>query len=173
MGLVVVFLQASFGGWDALPDPVGWGLVLAGLVPLRHVLPSGDVAVWLASLAGLVSLPLVVPAVHERLGASGDWAVGLPQTGCCLLLAVSLGTLAERDGEPGDTKVATRFGLLRTAYVVALVGPAVVYGGHVAALLTPLAVLTVVANVTLVYLVFAVSKRDWAAPAAVVPQESP
>ena len=41
MGLVIVFLAARFGGYDALPDPVGWGLVVAGLLPLRRRLPSG------------------------------------------------------------------------------------------------------------------------------------
>ena len=34
MGLVIVVLRAPFGGFDALADPVGWGLVVAGLLPL-------------------------------------------------------------------------------------------------------------------------------------------
>ena len=30
MGLVIVALHAEFGGFDALPDPLGWVLVLLG-----------------------------------------------------------------------------------------------------------------------------------------------
>lgn len=157
MGLVIVFLSARFAGYDALPDPVGWGLVVAGLLPLRSRLPQGGSLVTLAALAGVMSLPLVLPAVSDRLSASGQWGVSVPQTTFCLLLCVSLATLAERAGE----REARRLVALRTGYVVVLVGPVLVYGGGVDALAVPVAVLSVLANVALVYLTFTVSKRPW------------
>ena len=158
MGLVIVVLSARFGGYDALPDPVGWGLVLAGVWPLRARLPQGDYLVALAGLALLLSVPLVLPAVEERLSASGQWGVSVPQTVFCLLLSHSLATLAERADEP---KVAGRLRLLRTAYVAVLAGPVLVYGGGVDTLATPVAVLSVVTNVGLVYLTFSVSRRAY------------
>jgi hypothetical protein len=157
MGLVIVFLHAPIGGYDALPDPLGWALVIAGVWPLRARIPSGDTATTLAVLAGLISLPLVVPSLDERLTPSGQWGVSVPQTVFCLVLAISLSTLAERDSEPE----AKRFALLRTAYIAALIGPVLVYGGGVTALAVPVAVLAVLANVALVYLTFKVSKRSY------------
>jgi hypothetical protein len=162
MGLVIVFLSARFAGYDALPDPVGWGLAVAGLVPLRSRLPQGGSLVTLAAIAGAFSVPLVLPGVNEALAPSGQWAVGIPQTGFCLLLCISLATLTERAGDPE----ATRFGLLRTAYVVVLALPVVVYGGGVDALATPMAVLSVLSNVGLVYYTFKVSRRPYVTDAA-------
>ncbi len=157
IGLVIVFLSARFAGYDALPDPVGWGLVVAGLLPLRARIPLGGSALTLAVIAGLVSLPLVLPAVAARLTPSGQWGASLPQTVFCVVLCTSLATLAER---AGDTE-ARRFGLLRWVFVVVAVGPVLVYGGGVDALTTPVAVLAVLANVVLVYLLFAVSRRGY------------
>lgn len=81
----------------------------------------------------------------------------VPPTTFCLLLCVSLATLAERAGE----REARRLVALRTGYVVVLVGPILVYGGGVDALAVPVAVLSVLANVALVYVTFTVSKRPW------------
>ena len=52
MGLVIVFVSARFGAYDALPDPVGWGLVVAGLLPLRTRIPLGGWSLALAVAAG-------------------------------------------------------------------------------------------------------------------------
>lgn len=168
MGLVIVFLSARFAGYDALPDPIGWGLATAGLVPLRARLPQGGSLLTLAAIAGVVSVPLVVPDVNEALTPSGQWAVGTPQTVFCLLLCISLAALAERAGEPE----ANRFGLLRTAYIAVLVLPVLVYGGGVDVLETPMAVLSVLSNVVLVYYTFKVSRRPYVSDAA-PPSDTP
>jgi hypothetical protein len=157
MGLVIVFLSARFAGYDALPDPVGWGLVLAGVWPLRDRLPQGDYLLALAGLAGVLSVPLVLPSIDERLAPSGQWGLSVPQTAFCLLLCASLATLSERAGE----REAGRFAMLRTAYVAVLAGPVLVYGGGVDALATPVAVLSVLCNVALVYYTFKVSRRAY------------
>ena len=168
MGLVIVFLTARFAGYDALPDPVGWGLAVAGLVPLRNRLPQGDSLLALAVIAGLVSVPLVVPSLNDRLSPSGQWGVGVPQTAFCLLLSISLATLAERAGD----REAARFGLLRTAYIVVLFLPVLVYGGGVKELAIPTALLSVVSNVALVYYTFKVSRRPYVTESAPAPSES-
>lgn len=47
MGLVIVVLVARFGGYDALPDPLGWLLVLWGV----RRLPDPALLLRLAALA--------------------------------------------------------------------------------------------------------------------------
>jgi hypothetical protein len=160
MGLVIVFLSARFAGYDALPDPVGWALVVAGLLPLRGTLPLGGSALTLAVIAGLVAVPLTLPALDARLEPSGQWGVSLPQTAFCIVLCTALCTLADRAGETE----ATRFGLLRWAFVAVALGPVLVYGGGVDELTAPVAVLAVLANVALVYYVFKVSRRPYGLP---------
>lgn len=157
MGLVIVFLRAPFGGFDALVDPVGWGLVLAGLLRLRPGPPQTGTLTALAGLAALVSVPLTVPSVAHRLTPAGQWGASVPQTAFCLVLCGSLAVAAERAGD----REASWFGLLRWAFLAVLVGPVLVYGGHVDALTRPVAVLAVLANVALVYLTFAVSRRGY------------
>ena len=168
MGLVIVFLAARFGGYDALPDPLGWGLVVAGLLPLRRRVPSGGTLTTLAVIAGVSAVPLWLPVVDERLSAAGQWGVSLPQTVFCVVWCSTLATLVER---AGDTE-AGRLRMLRTAYLAVLVGPVLVYGGGVTALTAPVAVLAVLANVYLVYLTFKVSRRSYGRSAEETPAVS-
>ena len=151
MGLVIVVLRAPFGGYDALADPVGWGLVVAGLLPLRERLPYGGTVLACAAVAGVVAVPLWLPVVDDRLDPSGQWAASLPQTLCCLVLCVSLAALV-------TGRRQRWFAGLRWLFAVVAAGPVLVYGGRVDALAAPLAVLAVVANVALVYQLFAVHR---------------
>ena len=131
-------------------------------MPLRSRIPHGGTLLSLGVIAGVVSIPLVLPSVNDRLTPSGQWGVGVPQTVFCLTLVLSLSTLAERAGDPE----AGRLALLRTAYLAVLVLPVIVYGGGVDALGVPAAVLSVVSNVALVYYTFKVSRRYGIDPAA-------
>lgn len=165
MGLVIVVLRAPFGGFDALADPVGWGLVVAGLLPLRGRLrQSGGTLLGCAALAGVVSVPLWLPAVDERLAPSGQWAASLPQTLFCLLLCVVLaGAVTGRRQR--------WFAGLRWVFAAVAAGPVLVYGGQVDALATPVAVLAVLANLVLVYQLFAVSRRPELGGPAAAPED--
>jgi hypothetical protein len=157
MGLVIVVVSARFGGYDALADPAGWALVVAGLLPLRTGLPLGGWTLALAVVAGLVAVPLWLPVIADRVSASGQWGAGLPQTLCCLVLCIGLAQVADRAGD----LEAARFGLLRWAFVVVAAGPVLVYGGGLDVLAAPLAVLAVLTNVALVYYLFRVSRRGY------------
>jgi len=157
MGLVIVVLRAPFGGYDALADPVGWGLVLAGLLPLKGVLRGWGTVAFLAAVAAVVSVPLWLPVVADRIDPSGQWAVSLPQAAFCVALCSALSST----GEDAGAKEADRFGVLRWAFVVVAAAPVLVYGGGMDALAAPVAVLAVLANVALVYLLFKVSRRPW------------
>jgi hypothetical protein len=181
MGLVIVFVPANFeiGGhvYDALPDPLGWVLVLSGMAALRGLLEV-DVAYWLTWVALAVSVPLWFPQLTELLpdipehlrtvaeldratrAASIAWALALPQSAMGLLLVRSIGREAI-DQQPRDTFVAGRFGVLLWGLGAAIVLPPVAYGGDVENLITPTLIGLGLIQAVLIYYLFRVHRRTW------------
>lgn len=149
MGLVIVLVDASFGGYDGVPDPAGWLLVLWGLNRLRTVLPESRGLVALAVLCLVVSVVTYPPQVADLLDESGGWALSLPQLAFSFALATALGPLSGW--------LEKRFRVMRTVFVVLAVAPAVVIGGDVEVLRSPLAFVVAAANVYFVYLLFQAS----------------
>jgi hypothetical protein len=160
MGLVLVIVDPLFGPWDGLPDPVGWGLVVVGLLLLRRTLPDVSLALGTAGLSGVVSAVLFVPGLVPAPSPSAGWALSLPELTFSFLLCASLAVLAERCGD-GE---APRFAFLRGVFVALAVAPVLVYGGGLDALQLPIGVASIVANVYLVYLLFKVSRREFVQP---------
>lgn len=98
MGLVVIALVASQGGYDLLPDPLGWVLVLVGLRLLRW--PT--TATWFAAIALAAACVLWVPATEEWLEVrdpSLRWAANLPQVGFLIALCLELTRRADAAGD--------------------------------------------------------------------------
>jgi hypothetical protein len=163
MGLVIVALSAPVGdGYDALPDPLGWLLVVLGSRALPDQVPRRRVVVTLAWLAAAASVPLWVPgfsdaayATHPSLG----WALNLPQLGFAAVLCHSLAgsALAAED----HRAVAW----LRTAmagFVVAVVLPVIVFGAGIGSLELTSYVAAVLVLISLIWLLFTYSARPWA-----------
>ncbi len=136
MGMVIVILSAPFPAnatptweqYDALPDPLGWLLVILGMVALARVDDSFSTSRWLAVLAGVVSVPMWFPQLHHQLDDSGDWFASLPQLAFCLVLAREIGLLGATQ-TPADGYVAKRFGLLVWGFGVLAVLPVLTLGG--------------------------------------------
>ncbi|MFL6061171.1 MAG: hypothetical protein ACJ72E_08070 [Marmoricola sp.] len=181
MGLVIVFVPANFEiahhVYDALPDPLGWLLVLSGMKALRAHLDV-DVAYWLTWVALVISVPLWVPQLTEHLpdipdhlrtaseqaqatkAASIAWALALPQSVMSALLVRAIGQEAI-GRQPRDTFVAGRFGVLLWGLVATIVLPPVAYGGDVANLVTPTLIGVGLVNAALIYYLFRVHRREW------------
>ena len=175
MGLVIVFVPAYFPphphpAWevyDALPDPVGWLLVLSGVRRLRGHLDV-DIVSWLGWVAFAVSVPLwfpqvnhlLVPEYNDSIDVSFQWFLFLPQTAFSLMLARAIGRQAELR-EPRDRFVAGRYGVLTWAFAALMVLPAVAYGGGVEGLVNPTLLAIGLVNVALIYYLFRVHRRDW------------
>ena len=179
MGLVIVLLPADFphhphpawAFYDALPDPIGWLLVVAGVRALRAD-PRADLDVdvvqWLAWVSLAVSVPLwfpqlnhlLVPKYNDAADASFQWFVSLPQTLFSLLLARTIARVgAER--RPPDRFVAGRLGVLTWGFGAVLVLPAIAYGGHVDALVMPTLLAIGLVNTAFVYYLFRAHRREW------------
>ncbi|MFL6003642.1 MAG: hypothetical protein ACJ72P_12595 [Nocardioides sp.] len=163
MGLVIVALRAPLiGNYDALPDPLGWVLVILGCRGLPADLPRRDTVVTLAWLAALVSVPLWFPGVSAAAFAihpSLAWALTLPQLGFAAVLCHSLATSA---AEAEDHKSASWLRLAMAGFVVAAVLPVMVFGGGVGSLELTADVGAAVVLLALIWLLFSYSARPWA-----------
>ncbi|MGZ4442363.1 MAG: hypothetical protein ACXVXC_04325 [Nocardioidaceae bacterium] len=169
MGIVIVALNATVNGYDLLPDPLGWLLAMSGVLALRARIPAGDTLTGVGGLAGLVSVVVYPPQVLQQFPSSVDWLFSVPEVVFLILLCGGLGALA---AEAGDA-TAPRFRALRWVFVALLALPVLVYGGRIAVLLPPAALLAVGSVVYVVFLLFQVSRRGWALAAAPSPRPGP
>jgi hypothetical protein len=168
MGMVIVIGSAYFPAYpspsweryDALPDPLGWLLVLFGVFALARADDTFDGIRWMAVIAALVSVPMWFPQVHHQLDASGEWFASLPQLVFCLFLAREIGMLGAGQS-PRDGHVAKRFGLLVWGFTLAGVLPVFALGGDLTELESPTLVVSALVNVGLVYFLFRVHRREW------------
>lgn len=149
MGLVIVLVDAFFGGFDGVPDPLGWAMVVAGLLPLRAVVAEGTALLTTAGICLVVSVVTYPPQVANRLDESGGWALSLPQLAFSFLLCTALA--------PVSGWLAGRLRLLRWVFVGVAAGPVLVFGGGIEVLRSPIALLVVGANIYFVYLLFQAS----------------
>jgi hypothetical protein len=183
MGMVIVIGSAlfppdpspSWQRYDALPDPVGWLLVLAGVFALARVDDTFASSRWLAGLAAVVSVPMWFPQVHHQLDASGEWFASLPQIAFCLFLAREIGMAAPLQ-RPPDGYVAQRFGLLVWGFAVIAVLPVIALGGDVPQLTSTTLLFSTLVNVAFVYFLFRVHRREWLGgpgPLLVQPRRQP
>jgi hypothetical protein len=167
MGLVIVIGNAYFPAhphpswrtYDGLADPIGWLLVLAGLAPLMKTGLQLGGARLAAIAATLVSVPLWIPDLRHHLDASGEWALSLPQTLFCFLLAKELAEQAETNHP--DPYIAKRFGPLMWAFAVVAVAPAVVIGGSMHQFDKTTLAFAIMVGLTFVYFLFRIHRRTW------------
>ena len=161
MGLVIVLLAPRFAGYDALPDYLGWVLVLLGVAGLPPDVERRPVLLALAALSLVVAVPLWWPGtsdalydVHPSLG----WAANLPQLGFAALLSL---VLARRGAAAGDGRAGAWGRTAATCFVVAAALPVLVFGGEVEGLEVPAYLFATVALIVLICLLFAWSGRPW------------
>jgi hypothetical protein len=162
MGLLVVSLNASFSGYDALANPIGWVLVLLGVRGLPADVERKNGLLWAAGLAGLASVPLWFPDLVEALNdrdASLSWAANLPQLAFVILLMHTLARRAVAHADPGAGS------WMRTVLVGLVLGavlPVIAFasGSDGIAVLSVLVV--TLAMLTMIVLLFRYAARPWA-----------
>lgn len=162
MGLVIVALAARVNGFDLLPDPAGWLLVLYGVRRLP-ALPWAGTVRFLCVLALVVSVALWFPAVTDALAdtdASLEWAASLPQITAVGTLCAALARVAEDAADRG-----ARAWLRTACTLVVLTGvvPVVALAAEPGAIGLMLA-LGLVTIVVVIVLLFRYAGRPWAAP---------
>ena len=162
MGLVIIALAARVHGYDVLPDPVGWLLVLLGARRLPRDLAWGGTVRGLAALAAVLSVLLWFPGVVNALEDTDEsllWAATLPQLAFVATLTTGLARAAK---EHEDRTAASWLRTASTLTVVAALVPIAVYGAGQRALLVPTLVLATFVLVLVIWLLFSYASRPWA-----------
>ncbi|MBF4163912.1 hypothetical protein [Nocardioides acrostichi] len=168
LGLAVITLVAPAHGYDLLPDPVGWVLVLVGL----RRLPASDAVrrtLLTTALIALVVAGIVwIPSVHARVDGADpsiSWALSLPQLAVLALLGRHLRAVS---GEAGDRRASAWWATLTSLVVAAALLPVVVLGAGVGRLTTVTAAVAALSLLGTILLCFAHGQRPWAMPPAPV-----
>lgn len=179
LGLILVVLPADFPAhphpvwnyYDALPPPIGWLLVLSGILPLiRDAGLDLRLARGAAVVALLVSIPMwfpqlnhyVVPQYNPGVSQSWQWLVALPSWVFGFLFSKAIGEAAiTRD--PPERGIAGWFGLLRWGFVLSAALPAVVYGANVTGMDHTMKLIIGLVEICLIVAMFTYHRREWLA----------
>jgi hypothetical protein len=94
LGVLVVLVDIGWQAWDVVPDPLGWALVLSGVLPLVNHL--GRRVASTAVLALVVSLVVYPPPVGRDVDPVVGWLISLPQLTFVAALCLSLAPLVPR-----------------------------------------------------------------------------
>lgn len=167
MGLVIVLLTAPVHGFDLLPDPLGWILVLIGLAQLPVPQRGGLRA--LATISLLVSAVVWFPAARDSLDVTDlslAWAAGLPELATVIVLAHAL---AQQARLAGDQRARAWLQTSLTLFVVVVLLPPVVLGGGLHGLDDALGVVGSLTLLLFVILLFRYADRPWARSTASTP----
>lgn len=181
MGYVIIALEALQGvrldgagdvvpgsGYDLLPDPLGWLLVLFGVGLLPREAPRGALPL-VGTLALVVSTVLWFPAAAQALAAvdpSLGWAASLPALAFAALLFRQLARSAQGTGD--RTAATVLQGLVTLTVVVALL-PVLVLGAGWGGLEDLAGGSGQLLNLAAVVVLFSCAGRSWAA----APQPTP
>ncbi len=162
LGLVIVALVVDGNGWDLLPDPIGWALVLLGTLALPREIHRRDAMVVAAALALVASAVIWPPGVAERVADTDEslsWALSLPQLAYLLLLSDGLRRAAREAGEGSRAAwAATAEALVLAAAAL----PVLVLGVGADALAGPAVLCATLALLLLVVLTLISARATWA-----------
>lgn len=150
MGLVVVVLTANFGGWDGLPNPLGWLLVLLGVRAARDHLPSVTSLTVLGWIALAVSVITYPPAATKELDPAATWLLDLPQVAFEVVLCSALATVLGAQGR--------WFRTLMWVLVFVGAGPAIAIGSDDAQIADIVETTFVLGQITLIWMLFSRSR---------------
>lgn len=158
MGLVIVVLVARFDGYDALPDPLGWLLVIWGVRRMADRSTLLTLALGALLVAGVVWFPATQDLL-DRSDPSLRWAINLPQALFCVLLCRQLADLA---GDAGDPRARAWLRTTMLLSVVLAVAPVLVFAASADDVMTSVHAAAAGVVLLLIVLLFAHAGRPWA-----------
>ena len=158
MGLVIVVLVARFGAYDALPDPIGWLLVIWGVRRMADNSALLTLALGALLVAGVVWFPGTQDLL-DRSDPSLRWAVNLPQVLFCVVLCRQLAGLA---GGGGDQRARAWLRTTMLLNVVLAAAPVLVFAASADDLMASVHAAAAGVLLLLIVLLFAHARRPWA-----------
>lgn len=177
LGLLLVVVPADFPAhphpvwnyYDALPPPIGWALVLSGVLRLAAA-SELDLRTTRAAaiVAFALSVPMwfpqinhyVVPQYNPGVSQSWQWLVALPSWVFGYFFSRAIGEAAARR-QPPERGVAGWFGVLRWGFVASAVLPAVVYGANVKNADNGMHLVIGMVEISLIVAMFTYHRREW------------
>jgi len=171
VGLVLMLFDFNIGDpqIDVVPDPVGWGIMFAGVRGLSSAFPFRTLLLALAAVSGALSLLLWVPGLADGLRTAETsvlWALDLPPMAFVGTVAVAMMRAAY---EGGDFSARGWWRAVVAGLVMTVLLPLLVYGGGSAGLVILVVTIALVTLVTCVILCLVHAKRPWVdGPAATV-----
>ena len=177
LGLILVVVPADFPAhphpvwnyYDALPPPIGWALVVSGLLRLMAASDLDLRNTRTSALVALaVSVPMwfpqlnhyVVPQYNPGVSQSWQWFVALPSWVFGFFLCKTIGDAAAMR-QPRERGIAGWFGVLRWGFVASAVLPAVVYGANVTNADNSMHLVIGMVEIFLVVAMFTYHRREW------------
>lgn len=164
LGLVFISLQANFGSYDGLPDPVGWVLILLGFYWLtqRTAIGYRMGLSYLGGLALLISAARWFPGPREAVADAEHavvWAADLPALAFQVVLCHALIELAvaHKDLTPRTWLRICEIGLLS-----GIIAPVLYFSGMT--WLKGFGDLGLLLQLVMLVLMFRYSGRPWAGP---------
>ena len=161
MGFVLILLDPVFFGYDAVPDFLGWLLILAGTWDLRPNLGQRFATLFFMGIVSLgLSVVTFVPVVARSLSPSGGWFVSLPQLVFMALLCLGIADLSASAG-PDQSATRRRFRMLVWALAVVATIPVIVFAAELESIAPVAAAVAVGVLIFFIYALFRISKQDY------------
>ena len=177
LGLILVVFPADFPAhphpvwnyYDALPPPIGWLLVMSGVLGLARATDLDFGLVRASALVALVvSVPMwfpqvnhyIVPQYNPGVSESWQWLAALPSWLFGYFLAKTIGDAAMAR-EPRERGIAGWFGVLRWGFLASAVLPAVVYGAKVKGADHTMHLVIGLVEICLILAMFTYHRREW------------
>lgn len=157
--------EPDWNVYDAIADPIGWALIVWGMVALSRIQPVAN-QLWVAWVCLAISIPLwfpqvrrlTDPAFNPDIDESIGWGLSLPSIIFVYLLATTLGRTSR---EHGDGFQSVWFGTIAWGAIAMGALPALVYGGGLDGLTGVTATVGVIVPWMLIIMLMLTHNRPW------------
>lgn len=127
LAFLIIVLRPEFGGYDGLPDAIGWLLLAIAAGQLPEDAPRRGLMVGCALLAVVPAAVMFRTSVNEAvrdLDPALAWAIGLPGVAFSILFCLGISWLARE-----DRMASVLWKYLAFGWVASAILPIVVEGG--------------------------------------------
>jgi hypothetical protein len=157
---LIIVLRPEFGGYDGLPDALGWLLLAVATAQLPADVPRRSIIIGSALVAMVPAAVMVKTSLNEKvldLDSSLQWAIGLPGVLFSILFCLAIAWQAQ-----GDLVASLLWKYLAFGWIASAVFPIIVDGGGLDSLSDVYASVSAFAQLGLFALALLHAWKPWA-----------